>query len=114
MRWGSATGRLRSNTASTALKMMALAPMPSVSVTTTTAVNAGAFRSDRIAYRRSIARRSEAIAHLPDVIAGGSAHATETRSASRRGQPRLADWISRASVSACSGSAASARARAAS
>jgi hypothetical protein len=48
-RSGSRTGRLRTRTASTRLKMAAFAPMQSASVTTVTAVNARSRRSTRSA-----------------------------------------------------------------
>src|SRR5580658_1216490 len=51
--FGSATGRLRSRTAFTSVKIAALAPIPRARVRTAVAVNPGVFLSCRSAYRMS-------------------------------------------------------------
>ncbi len=57
-RSGSLSGNGRNNTALTTLKIAVFAPMPSASVATAIAVNAGFFNNPRIANRMSLITES--------------------------------------------------------
>ena len=83
------------------LKMAVFAPMPSASYSVTAAVNAGRFRSTRMAYRRSWARLCrKGIRHLDVGRNGRSDHAapgtSDVPGAVMGSTFETADWLARA------------------